>query len=461
MTDEEISALPLASAKTLPHSIEAEESLLAACMIDAPEVLARCFAVGIAPASFYASGNGAIFAALLEMHAAGQPIDPSTAWERLTAGKTLAAKDWPTFLALTSRTPTTIQAGHFAERVRHFQIRREVARLASTLAETALAPDDDDGQIARQIARLSMLAAGSSGTPESKWPTVVAECVAHAERIIARAPEITGATVNWPWPAMDRFMLPMNGGELVVLAARPSVGKSSMTRAVCLHLAFAGRQVLLLTLEDSRQTVAQQGAASRSRHSFTRLAELHPKEQAQYIAAMKELQLPNLHVFSRDNSLAAIAARAKSINERTPLALVAVDQLAQILDAEPMRGETKASAVGRVTRALKRLAVELGCPVLLPVQLNRDAAKQGNREPMLTDLRDSGDIEQDADRVIFLHRPDADPHTGFDQSKNVSAEEHPRWFVNAIQGKGRAVGAGQVVSFYFERATATFNLATR
>jgi replicative DNA helicase len=87
--------------------------------------------------------------------------------------------------------------------------------------------------------------------------------------------------------------------------------------------------------------------------------------------------------------------------------------------------------------------------------------QESNREPRLTDLRDSGDIEQDADRVLFIHRPDEDPLNGRNQAKNEDAEDRPQDFVNIIQGKGRNVGQGQIVSFYFKRTTATFTPATR
>ena len=132
-----------------------------------------------------------------------------------------------------------------------------------------------------------------------------------------------------------------------------------------------------------------------------------------------------------------------------------------IADCEGSRYETKAAAIGRVTKALKRLAGELDCVIFLLCQLNRLSAQESNREPRLTDLRDSGDIEQDADRVLFLHRPDEDPLTGTNQAKSEDAEDRPRDFVNIVQGKGRNVGQGQIMSFYFNRATATFIPATR
>ncbi len=104
--------------------------------------------------------------------------------------------------------------------------------------------------------------------------------------------------------------------------------------------------------------------------------------------------------------------------------------------------------------------MELQIPVLLMVQLNRESAK-GNEEPRLHHLRDSGEIEQDADRVVFLHRPNEDPLTGADQSASEDADDRPQFFVNALQAKGRNVGAGQVVSFYFRRKTASFTPAQK
>lgn len=434
-------------------SPEAEAALLSGILIDAADGLAICSEAGISARSFSLPANATLFAEIQAMHAADEHIDAATVEQRFRS-RMDAIGGWQNFLAITTASPTTAQVGFYADEVAAFAYRREVHRHALALAETCHADPD---AIPAMLTRLQSAASAHATNPESKWPVVVSGAVAHAEQLIARTPQAAETTLTWPWPAFTRAFQPVARGELVVIAARPSVGKSSLTRAICLFHATAGKQVLFNSIEDSPRSVAFQAAAAGSGVSFTGLVSAHAAEQAEYLTSLRALSMPNLHVFSRDNSLASLLSRAKAIHAKTPLDLLAVDQLSHVTDCEPTKHETKASAVGRVTRALKRLAMDLNCPILLLCQLSRQSVNDHNREPRLTDLRDSGEIEQDADRVILLHRPDVDPNTNTNQAANDDAEDRPTFFVNAIQAKGRSVGSGQVVSMYFKRKTATFN----
>ena len=120
----------------------------------------------------------------------------------------------------------------------------------------------------------------------------------------------------------------------------------------------------------------------------------------------------------------------------------------------------KVNACGMVTKTLKRIARELDILVVMLWQLNRESAKDGNREPNVTDLKDSGSVEEDADKVILIHRPNEDAITGQQQRDTDFEADRPRFFTNVIQAKGRDDGTA-AQSFYFTRATASFNPATR
>jgi replicative DNA helicase len=128
-------------------------------------------------------------------------------------------------------------------------------------------------------------------------------------------------------------------------------------------------------------------------------------------------------------------------------------------DATPARGENRAQSVGRVSRALKQFALRNDCVVMVLAQLNRDSERD-DRVPRIHDLRESGDIEQDADKIVLLHRPGEDPISGAPQSATADADELPTFYVAAIQAKGRNDGTGSV-GLYFRRATATFAVAAR
>jgi replicative DNA helicase len=451
-------------ARELPHSLEAEEYLLSCCFIDGAETMGRCLAERLTPEAFHFPANRAIFARLVAMHAAGLPLDLDVLAQELTTAGTLAeVGGYPYLMQVSSKIPTTAQSGYFIERVSNLHLLRRMIQTAGGICERAFNPGENVDEFLEQ-ATAAMLKLGHERVGENTdkpWPAVVAEAAAHAERTIARTPEAVGETLLWPWPSLTLAFKPLARGELAVIAARPSIGKSSFARALMEFHAGAGRNVLVESMEMTGQEIALASAAARSGIGFSGLADRHHADQAEFLVAVRAQARPNLHVFTRDHSLAAIVARAKAIHAGSPLDLIVVDYLGLVADCQSSQRENKTDAIGRVTKALKRLAGELNCVVVLLAQLSRLSATDKNREPGLTDLRDSGNIEEDASRVVFLHRPSEDPLTKMEQTSSKDAEDRPRYFVNAIQGKGRNVGDGQVFSFYFQRATTRFSPAER
>jgi replicative DNA helicase len=238
----------------------------------------------------------------------------------------------------------------------------------------------------------------------------------------------------------------------------PAVPAVPWSSPIAYGAAKRGQHVCFATLEVKPSSIAMQFAATLSGIGVRRLAKAHKVDQAEFRRTLEVLRALPIHVHDTRHTLAAITAKARSLQARRPLDLVAIDYLGLIADCDI--GDHKPSAVGRVTTALKRLAGELGCVVMVACQLSRLSASEKNREPRLTDLRDSGDIEQDADKVIFIHRPDADPMTGLSQADTSDKSTVPTFFQNLIQAKGRDDGTG-LASFYFKRETATFFPAAR
>jgi replicative DNA helicase len=262
---------------------------------------------------------------------------------------------------------------------------------------------------------------------------------------------------------MDRVFGLMQRGEMVVVAARPSVGKSSLARQVALHVALAQeQQVLFASLEVIGATLALNFAQTISGISLRSLSSrTHPKDVEAFREASQRVSKAPLEVVAAGNvSLATMQSRAEVLRARqTPPRLVVVDYIGLMPDATPSRGENRAQSVGRVSRALKQFALRNDCVVMVLAQLNRDSERD-ERVPRIHDLRESGDIEQDADKIVLLHRPSEDPITGAAQSLTSGAEDLPTFYVSAIQAKGRNDGTGSV-GLYFRRATATFALPTK
>jgi replicative DNA helicase len=441
---------------SFPHSPAAERAIVAAIVENGAEAIGVSLENGIAHASFHSSANGRVFVEVMAMHAEGKPVAIATVAERLEARGILAEiGGWPAFAAMTDDPPLSTELAAFCRELVALDTRRTIIRVAAALGEAATANPDAVPEI---LARL--LETQTHATARRTWKKVVGVAAQRAEDIIAGREPDAGATLSFGFVDLDRTFRPMRRGEMAVIAARPSCGKSSLMRQIVAANAKAGANVLVESLEVSADDIADSLAATLSGVSRRDLSRAHPSDQRDYLAAARALDLDYLHVFDCDRTLAAIVARAKAIHASRPIDLVAIDYLGLIRDCEAARGETKAAAIGRVTKALKSLAMELDCVILLLAQLNRQSVTDGNREPRLSDLRDSGDIEQDADRVIFIHRPDADPLTGTDQRDTDSLSERPRFFQNVVQAKGRNVGTG-IVSFYFRRAITRFEAVDR
>jgi len=434
----------------MPHSIEAEEYLISCCLLDGADVVGKCLLAKIKPASFYDPKHGIIYSTILELYVANKAIEISSVAEELKLGRQLDAVGGYAFLAqVSSRIPTTAQATFFIEKV------IEQATLRSIIASATGVVEDCygySGGLEEFVAGIDqrMQRAMSDHLPEpvKTWPMAILEAEVQANAMIGGA---DGGVMTFGLNDLDTILAKGRRGELIIVAARPGVGKSSLARHIVRKNAIAGLVVQMNSLEVPSRDIALQMASSESGVSLRELPRCHERDRATFFTALHALKIPGLHVFDDDYSVGKIIARARALR---PDVLV-IDYLGLIHDCNPGKGETKAQAVGNVTKALKRLAIDMDIVIVLLAQLNRQSMTDGNREPRLDDLRDSGDIEQDADRVIFLHLPAANAATGQSQNPNSSPLDEPSFYVNAIQAKGRNVGTGSC-GLLFKRSIATF-----
>jgi replicative DNA helicase len=434
-----------AMSKTLPYSQSAEYALIAALISAPTENIPQAIEAGVTAGTFYATDAAAAYSAILACHAENFEIAVWSVHERSKVGL-------PVLVDMTTNPPLII--GGILKELRSLEMRRAVIRQATALTETAAYGTDG---IAEGLMRL--LATQSEATRSPTWTQLIDAASTRAQAAIAGAnPDERSLTTGFA--GLDRLFQPFRRKELVVLAARPSVGKSSKMRHIAQRNAEAGAHVMITSLEVGCDDVVDQMAAASAAVALRSLSTAHPVEKRDFLAALAKMRALPLHCYENDRSVAAIVARARALHASNPIDLVCIDHLGLISDCEPAKGETKASAVGRVTRAFKRLAMDLDCVVLLLAQLNRSSVIEDNREPRLSDLRDSGDVEQDADRVVFIHRPDENPLTNTSQTTLSDADELPRFYTQVIQAKGRNVGTGQTALF-FNRRLARFESETR
>lgn len=448
--------------RTPPHSIPAEEQLISSCLLDGADVVARCINAQIKPASFHVPANRVIFAAILDMMASGKPIDIAILAEELkTTGQLEQIGGHAYLTRVTSLVPTTAGAGYFIEKVASLAAVREIIQVATLAVENSHGYTGEPiaELLAPTITRLMGISVGATAEKEKDWNAVIDEAEADLKTSIEAKGKNARREIPWPWDRMNQAFGPMQRGQLIVIAARASVGKSSLARPCLKTATDLGHKAYYVTLEVNPRRVPLQIASSMAGIGLRQAPMAHPADQKELLAALRSLKGRGIVISSKDRSIARIEARARALHARGELDILFVDHGGYVQDVFKADAGAKVGACGLLTKTLKGLADELDIPVVLLWQLNRNSVTQGNREPNLTDLKDSGSLEEDADKVILIHRPDVDPlNGGCRQSESMSTQELPRYFQNIIQAKGRDDGTA-CLSFYLHRETATFHLA--
>lgn len=397
------------SHKELPHSLDAEESLLSCCFLDGSESLSIAVEAGITRDSFYDSRHGLLFSTMLDLFNHGKAIDIAVVAEELKATKQLQGVGGVPFLVqVSSRSPTTAQIRYFVSKVIEHQTRRAIIKAANQTLEDAFATDAAIGDVVDKTERrfLDISNAQSSSTILTA-DTVAKEAMASFKDMIANRGFKDG--VKTGFVDVDKMTWGFHAGHLIILAARPSCGKTSMAMNIAENVIFSKNpvRVLVFTLEMTPVDLMQRMLTSRSRVNMNHIRggvlKVGGDEQTRLEKATAELAASNLLIDDSPGlSVINLRARARRVHARDPIGLIIVDYLQ--LMAPTDKGMSREQQVAEMSRGLKMLAKELKVPVLVLSQLNRSSEKE-NRPPRLSDLRDSGSVEQDADMVMFLSRP--------------------------------------------------------
>lgn len=450
---------------TPPNDVDAEAMLLSCVLLDGAETLIRCQTAGITPASFYDPNHSIVFERLLGLYADQNPISVETlAAELKSHGQLDQIGGWGFLAQVTSRVPTTLQVSFFVQNVREKAMLRAIIARAERVKAEALAASDDFGPVADSIERLTEVM--TARTEARTWSQAVKEAEALTrERMKPPAERKTGAIeLSWGIPDFDRLFQPLECGELVVIGGYTSSGKSSLLREIAWAVGKAGHGSLIETLEvrDAEEAInlAAHIAGQRSR---ARLHELHPKDQKQLLDAFVTMNLPHFGVCHQDANTGQILARARAFKRKHGLRFLGVDYLQILEDVKNLRpGVRPDFAIGVVTSAMKRFATNEGTTVCLLSGFNRNYVRDGNRDPILSDLDGSSSIEKDASRVLLIHVPTEYSVGGstFTQTLTADAQEQPSFFVKIIQAKGRNQGTC-ALGMMFHRETKTFRQLIR
>ncbi len=399
--------------RALPHSPDAEKGLLAACLLDPAEIISRCLAQRLPPEAFYNPANQLAFQICCELFESKSMLDAQILAEELRSRGKLEEVGGPLYLAdLTSHIETTAHANYFLEKVQENYTKRRLIATATRSLERCFEPDEGSIESLIDEVEKEIYAISDQQVADTSQP--IRESVGEAVNLIKKMLEGRGqlSGLSSGYADLDKMTHGMHPTEMIVLAARPSMGKTSLAMNIAESVALPTRKdvpkggVLIFSLEMGAEQLAMRLLTGRARVSSQRLREgfVNKEEQQRLAAAAIELKQASLWIDDASQiTINQLRAKARRVFARNPgMALIIVDYLQLVSGTDPR--VPREQQIAEISRGIKGLAKELKVPVIVLSQLNRDSEKE-KRQPKLSDLRESGSIEQDADVVLLLARP--------------------------------------------------------
>jgi replicative DNA helicase len=386
-----------------PHNLDAEQSLLGAMLLSR-DAIEAAGDVGITATDFYSPAHGHIFDAVTRLHDNAQAVDTVTVAESLTRAGVIDAIGGPAaLLALQRTTPATSNAGRYARIIQEHAVLRRLIGVASDIGELGYHPTDDVDGILDQAEQAVFVLAEHRRGVEHVFP--VGELIdGHLDLLEAR----TEGTVTLGAPTgiidLDKILGGLGPGQLIVVAGRPGMAKTTTGLTVAVNAAQAGHPSMFVSIEMARVELLDRLTASQARTSLERirkgtLAINDWPHLAEARSALKEL--PFTIVDDPGASIGSIRSAVRRA-ARDGLEVVVVDYL-QILHVTRQTGDRRVD-VDEIARGLKRIARDFNVTVVALSQLNRGVEQRADKRPLLSDLRESGQIEQESDVVIGLYR---------------------------------------------------------
>ncbi|MFN2612204.1 MAG: replicative DNA helicase [Solirubrobacterales bacterium] len=395
-----------------PQNLEAEESVLGALMVSSSAINPVFLEVGLRPDDFYREQHRKIFAAIQDLDANSQPVDALTVAEALTHRGELDAvggRDLVASLAATAPAPGN--ARHYAEIVQQNALLRRLIGAAQEIQQSVAEHHGEPRELAEQAeAKLFRVAHEEHASDFRNLGEILDEELTKLEKLSKGDGGLIGTPSGFK--DLDDITGGFQPGNLIVIAARPSLGKSTLACNIAQNVAVKhGKPVALFSLEMSEAELAQRFIATKARINGDKLRKgtVARSDWPAVVRACNELDKAPLWIDdSADLGLLELRAKARRLHSQEQdqggLALIIVDYL-QLMRAEDSR-QNRVEQVGQISRGLKILSQELRVPVIGVSQLSRAPEQRPGGKPILSDLRESGQIEQDADVVMFIYRED-------------------------------------------------------
>lgn len=389
-----------------PQSIEAEQSVLGGLLLD--NSAWERIAGRVSDADFYRDEHRRIFRHITRMLDRGQPADVVTVAESLEDSNESEATGGLAYLGeLAANTPSAANIRRYAEIVRERRIRRDVLVIGHRIADLAASAGGDTGALVEQVTGMVMGLADTSHA--GREPQSIDELLPGVLEALEKRTERRGQISGLPtgFRDLDHLTCGLHPGDLVIVAGRPSMGKTTLAVNVAENVAVDGGVAFVVSLEMAASQLAERSVARFGSISTQALrsGDLDDEGYSRVSASLAQLHEKRL-VIADDPALSHVARirlAARKVRQRMgSLDLIVIDYL-QLMRGD---GNTRNEELGGITRALKLLAREMACPIVLLSQLSRKVEERTDKRPMMSDLRDSGSIEQDADVVLMCYRDD-------------------------------------------------------
>lgn len=402
---------PTAFDRVPPHSIDAEQAVLGGMMMSPQAILDAVDELDGVGDAFYRPAHEDIFIAILFLHAKGEPVDPIALTTYLTqTGQIVKIGGAPYLHQCVNAIPTAANTGYYAAIVRNLAMLRKVIETGTELVQMGYQGRHDADQAAEVLdaaaAKLQALTASfgtKSDTREWRLDRVL-------EHVMDEYDHPSDKALPLPWKDLQEAV-PMEPGDLVVIGARPGMGKTVVLMDIARHVAIKhGRRVLVASMEMSHLQIGQRVIAAEAKAGLHHIRHRALTEETRQRVDQKVGEILGAPLYIDDRPARTLSSwrsrlRQLQAKDQLPAALI-VDYL-QIAKSEAKAGTNRTGEVDALAAGLKELAQEFGIVVIAAAQVNRLSTQRTDKTPTLADLRESGGIEANANVVILLHREDA------------------------------------------------------
>jgi replicative DNA helicase len=398
----------VAALKMPPHSTEAEQAVIGGLLIatNAFDAITDL----VAEADFFRIEHRTAFAAIAHLAEAGKPHDAVTVCDMLSATDQLdRAGGFAYLLDLAKNTPSAANIRAYACAVRERATLRNLITAGQAIADSGFSPDGRSAAELIDEAQAVVIALGDTGSAEQDL-----HCASRMKNLItewerrAACDGLVGLSTGFS--ALDQRTNGLGAGNLIILAARPSMGKTSLVMNIAEHCAVTeNKPALVFSMEMTAEELLDRMAAAVGKipYELIRTGKVfgHPDHDSRIIPALGRIKSAPLYIDDRAGlTIAQMRSAARRVHRQSPLSLIVVDYLQLAVGKVRSKTDNREQEISGISRGLKALAKELKCPVIALSQLNRNVENRANKRPVNSDLRDSGAIEQDADVIWFIYR---------------------------------------------------------